>query len=136
MKPLELLTHRVTFRIGIIVLGAMAYLALSSRSSGRLGLAVLAATALGCLPPSSVPPSNHCGTRSDPDLLSRRPLLSWGGRRCFHIKGRSLHRRYWHQGYPGESHDDQGVPQRLSRERQAVPGGAPFAKNHEPRRME
>jgi Epoxide hydrolase N terminus len=47
MKPLERLTHRASFRTGIIVLGAMMCLALSSTSALRVALAVLAATAIG-----------------------------------------------------------------------------------------
>src|SRR5512145_2250462 len=47
MKPLERLTHRASFRTGIIVLGAMMCLALSSTSALRMALAVLAATAIG-----------------------------------------------------------------------------------------
>ena len=46
MKPLERLTHRASFRTGIIVLGAMC-LALSPTSARRLAPAVLAATAIG-----------------------------------------------------------------------------------------
>ena len=47
MKPLERLTHRASFRTGIIVPGAMMCLALSSTSALRVALAVLAATAIG-----------------------------------------------------------------------------------------
>jgi hypothetical protein len=49
VKPLERLTHRVTFRTGIIALGAMTCLALPSTSASarRVELAALAATALG-----------------------------------------------------------------------------------------
>ena len=42
MKPLERLTHRVTFRSGIIVFAAMVVLALSSTSARRVGLAAAA----------------------------------------------------------------------------------------------
>ena len=38
MKPLERLTHRVSFRTGIIVFGAMTCLALSSTSARRVDL--------------------------------------------------------------------------------------------------
>ena len=47
MKPLERLTHRVNLRTGVIVLGAVTCLALSSTSARRAGLVVLAATAIG-----------------------------------------------------------------------------------------
>ena len=47
MKPLERLTHRASFRTGIIVVGAMMCLALSPTSARRLAAAVLAATAIG-----------------------------------------------------------------------------------------
>src|SRR5512145_2214591 len=47
MKPLERPTHRASFRTGINVLSAMMCLALSSTSARRMGVAVLAATALG-----------------------------------------------------------------------------------------
>jgi pimeloyl-ACP methyl ester carboxylesterase len=47
MKPLERLTHRVTFRTGIIIFAAMVVLALSSTSARRLGLAVIAASVVG-----------------------------------------------------------------------------------------
>jgi pimeloyl-ACP methyl ester carboxylesterase len=47
MKRLERLTHRVSFRTGLIVVGAMTCLALSSTSARRPGLVVLAATAVG-----------------------------------------------------------------------------------------
>jgi pimeloyl-ACP methyl ester carboxylesterase len=46
MKPLERLTHRTSFRTGIIVLGAMICLAVSSPSALRTTLAVLAAPAI------------------------------------------------------------------------------------------
>jgi len=46
MKPLERLTHRASFRTGIIVLGAMICLALSSSSALRTAPAMLAATAI------------------------------------------------------------------------------------------
>src|SRR5688572_11436389 len=45
MKPLERLTHRVSFRTGIIVLGAMTCFALSSTSASRMGRALFAAAA-------------------------------------------------------------------------------------------
>jgi pimeloyl-ACP methyl ester carboxylesterase len=44
MKPLERLTHRVSFRTGIIVFAAMVVLAISSMSARRVGLAVIAAS--------------------------------------------------------------------------------------------
>jgi pimeloyl-ACP methyl ester carboxylesterase len=47
MKSLERLAHRVSFRTGIIVFGAMTCLALSSTSARRAGLLVLVATAVG-----------------------------------------------------------------------------------------
>ena len=47
MKPFERLTHRVSFRAGIIVIGAMMCLALTSASARRLGVGLLAATAVG-----------------------------------------------------------------------------------------
>jgi pimeloyl-ACP methyl ester carboxylesterase len=47
MKPLERLTHRASFRTGIIVLVAMMCFALSPASARRLASAVLAATAIG-----------------------------------------------------------------------------------------
>src|SRR5215216_7918422 len=46
MKPLERLTHHASFRIGIIVLGAMICLALWSPSALRTAPAMLAATAI------------------------------------------------------------------------------------------
>ena len=47
MKPIKRLTHRVTLRTGIIVVVAMVVLALSSTSPRRVGLALLAVTAVG-----------------------------------------------------------------------------------------
>jgi len=47
MKRLEQLTHRVTFRGGIIVFAAMLVLALSSTFARRVGLAVIAASVVG-----------------------------------------------------------------------------------------
>jgi hypothetical protein len=47
MKPLARLTHRVTFRSGIIVVAATMDLALSSASARRVGLDGLAATVIG-----------------------------------------------------------------------------------------
>jgi pimeloyl-ACP methyl ester carboxylesterase len=47
MKPLEHLTQRVTFRSGVIVFGGLLCLALLSTSARRVGLAVLAAAAVG-----------------------------------------------------------------------------------------
>jgi pimeloyl-ACP methyl ester carboxylesterase len=47
MTPLARLTQRASFRIGVIVLTAMACIALSSASGRSLGLAVFAATAVG-----------------------------------------------------------------------------------------
>jgi hypothetical protein len=47
MKPLERLTHRVTFRSGTIVVAATMVLALPSTSARRVGLDVLAATVIG-----------------------------------------------------------------------------------------
>src|SRR5215204_4320961 len=46
MKPLERLTHRVTFRSGLIVVAVTTVLALSSTSARRVGIDVLAATAI------------------------------------------------------------------------------------------
>jgi hypothetical protein len=47
MKPLERPTHRVTPRSRIIVIAAMVVLALSSTSPRRVGLPLLAVTAVG-----------------------------------------------------------------------------------------
>jgi len=47
VKPLERLTHRVSFRTGIIVFAAMVILAISSMSARRVGLAVIAASVVG-----------------------------------------------------------------------------------------
>lgn len=47
MKPLERLTHRVTFRAGIIVCAATMVLALSATSARRVGPAMQAAAAAG-----------------------------------------------------------------------------------------
>jgi hypothetical protein len=47
MKPLEQLTRRVTVRSGIIVIAAMIVIAFSSTSARRLGVAAMAATAIG-----------------------------------------------------------------------------------------
>jgi pimeloyl-ACP methyl ester carboxylesterase len=58
MKPLERLTHRVSFRTGIIVCGAMACLALSSTPARRTGLQVFAATTGGAAFKASVATKN------------------------------------------------------------------------------
>jgi pimeloyl-ACP methyl ester carboxylesterase len=65
MKPVELLTHRVTFRSGIIVVAAAMVLALSSTAARRVGLAVLAATGIRV---SSAPviAAEHNGTAIRP----------------------------------------------------------------------
>jgi len=47
MKPLDRRTHSIGLRTGIIVFGAVTCLALSSSSTRRAGLVVLAATAVG-----------------------------------------------------------------------------------------
>jgi len=47
MKPFEQLTRRVTVRSGIIVIAAMIVFAFSSASARRLGVAAMAATAIG-----------------------------------------------------------------------------------------
>ena len=49
MKPLERLTHRASFRTGIIVLVAMMCLALSPTSARSVAPAVLATTAIGAV---------------------------------------------------------------------------------------
>ena len=59
MKRLERLTHRVSFRSGIIVFGAMACLALSSTSGRRAGFVVLAATAVGAASATSAAAENN-----------------------------------------------------------------------------
>src|SRR5215470_14036850 len=64
MKPLERLTHRIGFRTGTIVFGAMVVLALSSASVRRLGLAVIAARAVGV--PSAAAAAEGRGTAIRP----------------------------------------------------------------------
>jgi len=59
MKRLERLTHRVSFRTGLIVVGAMTCLALSSTSARRAGLLVLVATAVGAASQVSVAAENN-----------------------------------------------------------------------------
>jgi pimeloyl-ACP methyl ester carboxylesterase len=59
MKRLERLTHRVSFRTGVIVVGAMTCLALSSTSARRVGPPVLAATTVGAASPVSVAAQNN-----------------------------------------------------------------------------
>jgi pimeloyl-ACP methyl ester carboxylesterase len=53
MKPLDRLSHAVTFRTGIIVFGTLLVLALSSTSARRVGLAVVAASVVA-LPSATV----------------------------------------------------------------------------------
>jgi pimeloyl-ACP methyl ester carboxylesterase len=53
MKPLEQLTRRVTVRSGIIVIAAMIVCAFSSTSARRLGVAAMAATAIGIVSTSA-----------------------------------------------------------------------------------
>src|SRR5262245_28473610 len=57
MTPRERRTHRVSFRTGIIVVGAMTFLALSA-TSARTGLVVFAATAVGAASKVSVADEN------------------------------------------------------------------------------
>src|SRR5262245_55258074 len=59
MQPLERLTHRVSFRTGAIVFGAMTCLALSSTPAPRAGLLVLAPNAVGAASHASVAAENN-----------------------------------------------------------------------------
>jgi pimeloyl-ACP methyl ester carboxylesterase len=65
MKPLERLTHMVASRGGIIVVVAMVVLALSSTFVRRVGLAVLAVTAVG-VPSATVAAAEINGTTIRP----------------------------------------------------------------------
>src|SRR5437868_2978701 len=65
MKPFERLTHCVAFRSGIIVVITMVVLALSSTSVRRVGLAVLAVTAVG-VPSATVAAAENSGTAIRP----------------------------------------------------------------------
>lgn len=118
MKPLKRLTHRVTCRIGIIVVAAAAtvVLALSSTSARGVALAVLVATVLG-VPASAQATTEESGTavRSfrvnvpNADLVDlRRRLLAtrWPDRETVndHSQGPQLSQlqelvRYWGDGY-------------------------------------
>jgi hypothetical protein len=66
MKPLERLTHRVTFRTGIIVFAAMVVLALSSTSARRVGLAAIAASVVGVRSATVVAAAENNGTAIRP----------------------------------------------------------------------
>ena len=59
MKELERLTHRVTFRSGIIVVAAMMGLAVSATSARRVGRALLAASVVGV--PSAAAATENTG---------------------------------------------------------------------------
>jgi pimeloyl-ACP methyl ester carboxylesterase len=65
MKPFERLTHRVTFRSGIIVFAAMVVLALSSTSARRVGFAIIAASVVG-VPSATIAAVENKGTAIRP----------------------------------------------------------------------
>jgi pimeloyl-ACP methyl ester carboxylesterase len=66
MKPIERLTHRFTFRTGIIVFAAMVVLALSSTSARRVGLAAIAASVVGVRSATVVAAAENNGTAIRP----------------------------------------------------------------------
>jgi hypothetical protein len=115
MKPLERLTHRVSFRSRIIVLAAIPVLALSSTSARRVGLSVIAASVVGV--PSAKPAAAEANDTIRPfrvnvpgadlaDLRRRIQATRWPDRETVVDQSQGVQLanlqelvRYWGSGY-------------------------------------